>query len=90
MKSKYAGMIFEGRWKVLGSKRNEYELENIYNHNKIVIHNETMRKLAKGETTISSVISYRVYKSGGNPYNPYPFKPKSAIRVRHKIEESKK
>ena len=89
MKSKYAGQIFEGRWKVLGAKNSEYVLENIYNQNQIVIHNETMRKLVKGETTISNIISYRLYKSGGNPYSPYPNKPKSANRVDWAIKKEK-
>lgn len=93
MTSKYKNKIYDGRWKVLGCHNTQYTLENIYNHHQIVIANNTMAKIDKGETTVSNVLSYRASLSGFNPSQPYPRYSKSykrAAYVAHREIEKKK
>lgn len=67
MKSKYLDKVYDGMWKVIKLEyRNTHEyytLENIYNHNKIEIVGETMKKLSEGKTTVSNIISSRIKRS---------------------------
>lgn len=87
MKNRYKGNIYDGRWKVLGTKDRKYVLENIYNHQQISIHHETMKKIDKGETTISKVMCYRLYQNGRNPKQPFPATPKVIYQIRHVKKE---
>lgn len=82
-KSKYKDKVYDGRWKVVLCKDNKYTLENIYNHNQIVVANDTMTRIDKGETTISNIMSYRACLKGFNPMQPYPTKPKSYKRQKY-------
>ena len=61
---KYDGKIYEGRWKVIQKTGTRYTLENIYNHNQIIIHEKILLKVDRNETTISKHISHRMIKQG--------------------------
>ena len=66
------GKIYDGRWKVTGVKyvktksyRDDvYELTNIYNGNIITLRAQIVRKLERGETTVSKVSHIRLMKKG--------------------------
>ena len=66
MVKKYIGKIYEGRWKVIGfekydnSRAGHYILRNVYNQNEIIIRDATLRKIEKGETSVSRVIVHRI------------------------------
>ncbi len=64
MKSKYLDKIYDGMWKVIKAEHRDtheyYTLENIYNHKKIEIVGETMKKLSDGKTTVGNIIRYAI------------------------------
>ena len=62
---KFIGKIYDGRWKVIECIRCEnrqikYTLENIYNQRTIRIDGRTLRRVEKGETTISKVMAHNI------------------------------
>lgn len=64
MSSKYLGEMFDGRWEVVNTTKRRtkyyYLLKNIYNHEIMVIHPDTMTKLANKKTTVSKIRSIRL------------------------------
>ena len=66
MESKKIGNIFEGRWKIISYTRPNYTLENIYNGKRIEIHSNSVKRIERGETTISRIICFRLNKERSN------------------------
>ena len=65
--SKYIGRIYDGRWEVVacehyngtsGSYR--ITLRNIYNNETTTVKDSTLRKIERGETTLSKVRSHKI------------------------------
>ena len=67
--SKYLGKVYEGRWKVVGCiypnglHNQKYVLKNIYNEREIIISPKALARVEQGETTISRVISHKIWGS---------------------------
>ena len=62
--SKYEGIILEGRWKfVKWEEKNKVLLENIYNGQTVIIHNQQFQKALNGQITISKIICLRLNNS---------------------------
>lgn len=64
---KYIGKIYEGRWEVIrfepyGHQYNtgRFFLKNIYNGNEISFTDRTLRRIDRGETTISKIACRRI------------------------------
>ena len=71
MEGKYIGKVYDGKWKVVrmemyGGKGRARKavLENVYNNREVTIQERTLRKVDRGETTISSVIFHKIRHSG--------------------------
>lgn len=68
--SKYIGIIFEGRWKVTGVKRDGnhtiYTLTNIFNQKTLDIRDHTMTKIFRGDITVSKVIIWKLKRTRNN------------------------
>lgn len=69
MSEKYIGQVYDGMWKVIDreianpkSRTYYFLLENIYNHTQIKIHSTILRKVDRGETTISKIIHIRAIR----------------------------
>ena len=64
-KRKYIGNIYDGRWRVIrferyGSQKSQsgrYVLENIFNKNIHCVKDVTMRKIDRGEITVSKLLA---------------------------------
>ena len=72
MKSKYIGKIYDGRWKVIrfenyvvGKTTGRFVLKNIYNDEETVVKDATLRRIDRGETTLSVVMSHKIRTSKG-------------------------
>lgn len=68
MSSKYLGKVYDGLWEVINyEKRNghiaSYILKNIYNGNILKFSVNTIRKIDKGETTVSKIICEKIRAS---------------------------
>ena len=64
-KSKYIGMIFEGRWEVVErikttQDHGNFKLRNIYNNEELIICDNVMQHLAEGKTDICYIIQHRM------------------------------
>jgi len=67
MVSNKLGKIYDGKWKVVDYKVNKnrattYTLKNIYNDKEMTISSKALRKVEKGETTISKVCSWHLQR----------------------------
>lgn len=67
---KYIGTTVDGYWKVIDRKENEkrytkYTLQNELNGTTVVVGSNVFYRIAKGETSVSSVIRSRI-KGGFN------------------------
>ena len=70
VRSKYIGKVYDGRWEVVkrehygkckgGSSR--FVLRNIYNGMETTVKDTTLRKIDRGELTVSGVMSIKITK----------------------------
>lgn len=88
-RSRYKDKLYDGRWKLVKSTNNSYVLENIYNQNQIVVGHDVMARLYEGKTTVSNVITNRLYKSGIKNV-PFPLQPKWSKKVVYVISNHKR
>ena len=72
-KSKYIGKIYDGRWEVIGQQKyrgnttsRKFILRNIYNDMEITLKDVTLRKIDRGETTVSKSLSVKIENKKGN------------------------
>lgn len=64
---KYIGKIYEGRWEVIRfepyghqSHAGRFVLKNIYNGNEISFKDQTLRRIDRGEITLSKIVCRRI------------------------------
>lgn len=68
---KYIGKILEGRWEVVrfetyaNSREGRFYLKNIYNNEQFFIKSDSLRRIEKGETTLSRLITNRIRRGKG-------------------------
>ena len=62
IKSRFIGMVFEGKWEVcsIDYKKNNVVLINSLNKREMKIAINTLRKIEKGKTTISYIIEKKI------------------------------
>lgn len=66
--SKYVNdTLYDGMWKVIGFRKNEknhyfYIFENIYNGRKVEVYENSMRRIARGQYTISKYIRHCIFR----------------------------
>lgn len=65
-RSRYDGLVLEGRWQFVKWNINGgITLENIYNHNTIILTNRQFDAVLNGNDTIGHIISRRIGSNNG-------------------------
>ena len=63
-KSKYEGLILEGRWKYKGlTPTNTCLFENIYNGNELTLSHRQLQQVIDGKDTIGHIMNRRIPKN---------------------------
>ena len=90
--SKYVGLVFEGRWKVVDTikvrqGRYHYKVVNIYNNEEMTLDPNEMLRASKDEHYFSGLRKYRVLVAKGliNPKRRYHEKKSDWTRTKIKI-----
>ena len=79
------GKILDGMWEIKERNDNhEYILENIYNHERMTMRWQLIRKIEQGKTTVSNVRCLRIARKNGQT------KEKIVRQQRWRIKEERK
>lgn len=62
MKSRYDGVVLDGRWKYSRTLKSKYIFVNIFNGNEISLSKPTVDKILSGKTTVSKTMTKRIAK----------------------------
>lgn len=70
MKENRVGKIYEGRWEIISyiyypgtTKNKKFVLKNIFNDEIITLTDRTIRKIERGETTLSKILHNKIVSS---------------------------